>query len=446
MGAAHSVLSPSSAKRWTNCPGSVALVAKAPKEPPNIYAAEGTVAHALAEELVLGKVSVADLQKRVGQKVKQDGFDVEITDEMVTGAAEYLDSVEEARMYFRTHPRLDGPQWKEQLEGRIVASSIGEDVWGRCDYYAYRKGDSLYVFDYKFGRRSVDAERNDQAMIYAIGVMDQEAGWAFTDVIIRIIQPRRMDGGPTTREWFTTPAELKKWRDEKAAPAAVESGKPEAKLVPGTWCDDTFCPARSSCKALQAKVGEIVQADFAVVPPKAVSTLPANQPLPDTSLMTVEQQEKALLWRDVVDGWFKALEASLQQKAEAGERLTHWKLVEGRAGNRTWTDEEKVKAKWGKDAVEQKVLTPAALEKRLKLKPEDTAELTTKTPGKRTLAVMSDKREAVNGVRDDFAPVCKGCEVGFCTTHKKVVAPPAQERKAEATPPKAAKNPVWPWP
>ena len=45
--AAHAVLSPSSAERWFNCPGSVALIDTLPPEAfrTSKFAAEGTVAH-----------------------------------------------------------------------------------------------------------------------------------------------------------------------------------------------------------------------------------------------------------------------------------------------------------------------------------------------------------------------------------------------------------------
>ena len=45
----HALLSPSSAKRWLSCPASIALSAGIPEPPESPYAAEGTLAHAVAE-------------------------------------------------------------------------------------------------------------------------------------------------------------------------------------------------------------------------------------------------------------------------------------------------------------------------------------------------------------------------------------------------------------
>lgn len=413
--AAHSHLGPSSAKRWLNCPGSVALCARAPKEPTSSYAAEGQVAHTLAEELVLGKTTMEGLQARVGETVMQEGHEVEIIQEMVDGAAEYLDSVLEARRYFEVFPKPG--KVVEKLEGKVVASSMDpdkNDVWGRCDYFSYRKGQKLYVFDYKFGRRSIEPRENDQACTYAIAVMDQEAGWAFEEVEIRVIQPRDMTGKGTTKVWVTTPAWLKAWRDA-AVPKVRETRNPKAELRPGSWCDESFCAARAVCPALHKSAGEIAQTDFAVVPTTAKG-------LPDVALLTTAQQEAALLWRDTLKGWINALEAALQTKAENGEALTHWKLVEGRAGHRQWKDEDEVLKKYGDAAFERKILSPAKLEAALKLKKEDTDPLVVRPPGKKVLAPAGDKRGSVGGVKDDFAPVCRICEVGPCWKHKKAKA------------------------
>ena len=50
--AKHAKLGPSSASRWLNCPGSVALCATVPEEPSSEYADEGTFAHDIAERAI----------------------------------------------------------------------------------------------------------------------------------------------------------------------------------------------------------------------------------------------------------------------------------------------------------------------------------------------------------------------------------------------------------
>ena len=89
----HSPLGPSLAKRWWNCPGSIALCATQPPSKSGEAAVEGTVAHALCEELVIGRTTIAGLMARVGQIVKEEGFDIPITDEMVNAAIMYRDVI-----------------------------------------------------------------------------------------------------------------------------------------------------------------------------------------------------------------------------------------------------------------------------------------------------------------------------------------------------------------
>ncbi len=171
---AHSSIGPSSAKRWRNCPGSVGLSAKLPKPPTSEAAAEGTVAHSLAEEYVTGAIDSLELMAQVGNIVKCEGHEIEIIEEMVDGAIEYADLIkaDRGRMEADAKPmKVIG-----QAEVRVCASSVDPELWGTADYILYRRGDVLVVYDYKFGKGViVDPEENDQAAIYAIAVMDDES-------------------------------------------------------------------------------------------------------------------------------------------------------------------------------------------------------------------------------------------------------------------------------
>ena len=65
---AHAKLSPSSAERWMTCPGSVALCDGLVDEGSS-FAAEGTAAHWVAEQILLGK---HDKFSVVGQKAENE--------------------------------------------------------------------------------------------------------------------------------------------------------------------------------------------------------------------------------------------------------------------------------------------------------------------------------------------------------------------------------------
>ena len=171
----HSNIGPSSAERWIACPGSVALSAQCPRSPSNVYAAEGTVAHGLAEELVTDKVDDLELMARIGKVVVCDGFDVEITDEMVDGVTLYRDVIHDDQMALMKGARK-GAEFHRYAETKIKIGSISEDLWGTADYIQFIKGYKLIVYDFKFGRGVVEAAENPQTALYGLGAMETIAG------------------------------------------------------------------------------------------------------------------------------------------------------------------------------------------------------------------------------------------------------------------------------
>ena len=71
----HSLVGASSCERWWNCPGSNALIAKLPTPPNTKYAAEGTVAHALCEDVLKNKVCFDarwDATAKIGEIYEED--------------------------------------------------------------------------------------------------------------------------------------------------------------------------------------------------------------------------------------------------------------------------------------------------------------------------------------------------------------------------------------
>ena len=55
------------------------------------------------------------------------------------------------------------------FEERVSAPSFHEELWGTCDFYAY-KNDVLYIIDYKSGKKQIKAEDNLQLGAYALMV------------------------------------------------------------------------------------------------------------------------------------------------------------------------------------------------------------------------------------------------------------------------------------
>ena len=83
----HAPFGSSTAERVINCPGSVALNAKSPEQPPSEYAAKGSAQHALIEHLLLEGGEPKDFIGAVFAGV-------EIDDDLAGGVKIALDAAE----------------------------------------------------------------------------------------------------------------------------------------------------------------------------------------------------------------------------------------------------------------------------------------------------------------------------------------------------------------
>lgn len=88
---AHAVLTPSSASRWLRCTPSAVAESKVTDQG-SVYAAEGTLAHALCAEELLRRMGrpVDDVEKEIADLCKIQG---EPDEYMVTCAQEYAEHV-----------------------------------------------------------------------------------------------------------------------------------------------------------------------------------------------------------------------------------------------------------------------------------------------------------------------------------------------------------------
>ena len=401
MDTAHSTLGPSSAHRWMECPGSIALCAKAPPQPTSKAAAEGTVAHSLAEELVTGKIDVLGMMDRVGANVTQGGHEIEITEDMVEGAIEYCEVISRDRAILLESKKP--AHIVQKAEVRVSAPSIDKRVWGTADYIQYRKGDKLLVYDYKFGKGViVESEENEQGALYVIGAMESEAGEAFDTVEFVIVQPRAPHAEGPVRRWTVEREWLAEFK-AKASKAAVETLNPQAELRAGDWC--RWCPAQAFCPALHRKAAQSAMVAFDDAPP--LTPVKMESRLPDVRLMTEAELVQAFAWEETVNGFFEAVKEVLRERLSAGAKIQGVKLVEGRS-NRQWVSEDAVIAEFapvlgGEDKLfERKLLSPAKLEKLVgKKRPLD--HLTFKPEGKKAIALDRDPRpEAKSSAQDAF--------------------------------------------
>ena len=133
----HSPLGASSAERWMECPGSVALIKTLGLQEPTdepLYRVRGTAAHTVIERSLKGPLAPWE---QIGDTVEG----VEVDEEISLGASIFVGEVERLRELY--------PQAKEFIEFR-VSSPQHRFFYGRLDY-AIIAGKFAAIRDYKNG-------------------------------------------------------------------------------------------------------------------------------------------------------------------------------------------------------------------------------------------------------------------------------------------------------
>ena len=384
---AHAKLSPSGAHRWMACPGSVGLEAAFPDQS-SAYAAEGTLAHTLASEHLDG--SGLHPSQRIGEVHEVDGFTFTVDAAM----ADYVDN------YCRlVREYADGGLLL--VEQRVPIEHVtGETgATGTSDAIVVHTAKRmLYVVDLKFGMGvRVDAADNPQLMMYALGAMEQcDQLGEFDQVCMVIHQPRL---NHVSEHWIYV-GDLWAFK-RRAAEAAELTRQPDAPLVPGEkQC--RFCKAKATCPALRAEVTEVVSGsatlDEFLVPDMATGD----------NYLSVAMSKVGL-----VEDWCKAVRAEVERRLLAGQTVDGFKLVEGRKGNRKWSNDAEVEALFKSFRLRQdemydySLISPTKAEKLLKDTPkrwEKAEALISRAEGKPSVAPATDKRSSltVQSVADDF--------------------------------------------
>jgi hypothetical protein len=364
----HAQLSPSSADRWMVCPGSVALNAGLP-DTSSAAADEGTAAHWLGEQILNG----ADGTTLVGAKAENG---VTVTADMLTDVLKYTSYVQDV---------VKATGGTLLVEQRLpIGHLTGEDGAHGTSDTVILAGHELIVIDLKFGQGvRVDAERNRQLRIYALGALEQYGlAFDFTQVRMVIHQPR-LDH---VSEWVDTGEELEAFADDVRA-AAMNCGIPTPPLVPTTkGC--RWCKAKADCPALR----DVVMDQFENIEPETA---------------TADQLGEAMGKTELIEGWIKAIRGKVESNLFAGIPVVGFKLVQGKRGNRAWADEAEAEATLKAMRVKHdlmysyKLISPTTADKLAKSKdigprqwPKVLA-LITQSDGKPSVAPEDDKRPAL---------------------------------------------------
>ena len=359
----HALLSASSAHRWLACPPSAVAAEKYPPQDTD-FTREGTLAHEVAEWVASGKSKNHHLDK---------GLDDGVTAEMLECAKGYADYIQEL---------TTSEDAIVLLEQRVDFSPWVPDGFGTCDCILIQ-GDTLTIIDYKYGQGvAVSAEDNPQMKLYALGALnDYGIALDVTKVEMHIYQPRINNISASC----LMVEDLQEWADKTVKPIAQKAAKGKGDYKAGDHCK--FCPHAGRCRQLTKTCTEYVETHslrvaVPVLAPHEVAEVLAMEPL--------------------VTLWLKRVKAQALTTMLEGGEVPGYKVVEGKLGNRKWTDElqvaEKLQAEGYQlgEITETKLLSPSQMDKSIGKKKvaELLDSLIDRSLGAPTIVPATDKRPA----------------------------------------------------
>lgn len=413
----HALLSPSSAKKWLACPAALACEFGIPNES-GAAAVNGTAMHTMSEKILLRllKGEKADAKPFKGSHVLNRGKGpiraladkppagaVLITDDFMSQVDKYvnycrpiIDAAEVVEIEYRVNlTRVLHPGVTVRGEGKEVQPLA---TFGTADLVALiPTSDGSYMLivgDLKTGRHKVLAKENKQMMLYALGLLKVYSRvYDISAVRLVIFQPYA--GGAD--EWDTTPAALEqfgKYAQASALKAIDAFNRGKKGLKPGDFrpgpdqCQ--WCRFSEQCNAKRKVASSVVEDDLADDAPNEMSL----------DQLKAEWDKLPLMRQHIAD-----IEKAMYTALMAGKKVDGLKLVEGRPGNRSWSDELEVR-KLADEAeltpYKTVLMSPTELEKDLgKEDFEVFAKLVTRKPGQPSIATADDKRPEWKNVSDE---------------------------------------------
>jgi hypothetical protein len=377
----HALLPASGAERWLRCTPSARLEQQF-EDTGSDYAAEGTLAHAIAE-LKLRKKFLEPMGTRsFNSHMKKFKNDPLYNEEMQGYTDEYIDYITGVAMQYEHKPYITA-------EKRVDYSLYAPEGFGTSDCIIIG-ADTMHVIDFKYGKGvPVDAEKNPQMMLYGLGALSAYSMlYDIKKVVISIVQPRLSN----ISEYEISRDDIINWGVFEVKPKAQAAFKGEGDFVAGEHC--RFCRARAQCRA-RADTNTALE-DFKGInaPSKSES---GKFPMPPL----LADDEIGAVLKKMID--VEKYEADLRNYALSailsGKDIPGWKAVEGRS-TRKFDDTDAafadIEAAGYDEALlyERKPLTLAGVEKGIgKGKFAEVAGSHIVTPpGKPTLVDEADKR------------------------------------------------------
>lgn len=376
---AHALLSASGASRWLACTPSAKLEEEHGERKSSPYAAEGTLAHEMAElylrKDVLRNISDADFEAKLEEIMSNEFFSEEMLD-MVSIYTQYCEEqyisakTENLFAEIEIEQRLDLTEYIPESFGTGDALIISEPI--------------LEVIDLKYGKGvPVYAEWNKQLMLYGLGALRKyDTMYNIEQIKLTVVQPRINN----ISSFMISVDELRKWAEEELKPRAEMAFRGEGELVAGDHCK--FCAVKNKCRKLYEQQLEIAKYEF-------------NEP----SLLTDEEIADILKRAPQFIEWANSIVAYAQEKAITENKTwPGYKLVEGKS-QRKWIDEDTaMQAIFARcpelsedEVLETKLKTLTSIEKLIGKKrfADILNDVVIKPQGKPTLVPESDKRQAM---------------------------------------------------
>ena len=341
----HSICSPSSSYRWIHCPASAVLESKLAIDSVSSESIDGTLMHEYAES-----------------KLNGTSFDKEISEEFIELSTFYVE--------FCNNLHCD----KVYVEEEIYLEYDPENS-GRADFIGI-KGNELYVCDLKTGYSQVDAYRNSQLSIYAYSFAKMNQ-LKFNKVHLCIVMPRL----ERVFTWDIDFQTLEKFYREISSMAYVvmemNKEKSDLECYP-SYNVCKYCKAKGICKAHNS----YTFSSFSDSVMNENELLEAFERIPN------------------LKSWIEGIEARAFECAK-DNKLSGYKLVEGKKGIRKWDNEEdackKLSSVLGDTSWVKTLISPTVAEKLLKKEHKDVWESLqddiSQSSGKPIIVSESDKRE-----------------------------------------------------
>lgn len=377
---AHALLSASGASRWLNCTPSAKLEEEfGDKSTSSSYAAEGTLAHELAElylrKDVLENISDEDFERSLEEIMANELFN----DEMLEVVPIYTDYCEDQYI----EAKKNNEYAIIEIEQKLDLTEYVPESFGTADTIIISDG-LMEVIDLKYGKGiPVYADWNKQLMLYALGALRKyDTMYDINEVLVTICQPRINN----ISSWQISVEELLQWAEEYLVPTAELAFNGEGELNAGDWC--RFCAVRNRCRKLYEQQLEIAKHEFA-----------EPQLLSDDEIADIVQRTPKLI------EWANSIAEYANKKAiEENKQWPGLKLVEGRS-RRKWIDEDKALETIFEqfpeldeaDVTTTKINGITAIEKLVGRKKfiEKLKDVVVTPQGKPTLVPLQDKRPAM---------------------------------------------------